>query len=275
MTGVGSGGAEKWMQGREAVIGVPGGEPLLEDRGGEIGQNGVWRDIQAVSGTRQTREREIVRWVGRIGAVELGHLQRRWRLGRSVGYALVARLVEAGLLERVATLPGDPTLLRTAQHGLDYAGLGLAPARIAPGQVDHWLACADVALWAEGRWGEDSVRSERELRFAELEAGKPIGSATVGELPNGRALLHRPDLLIAHDRSRIALEVELSPKAPRRLEHLVRSWCRARDLERVLYVVPPGPTKRAVLRARERAHAEEHVEVLDLAGLSPRFWGGR
>ena len=180
-------------------------------------------------------------WIARMGAVELGHVRRRWDVGRSVSYALVQRLVEAGLVERVATLPGDSTLLRATKQGIRYAGLGLPAAKIGPGQVDHWICCADVALWAEARWGRGSVISERELRWQELEAGRPIGSAVVGELPGGRPMLHRPDLLVTDNESSVAIEVELTLKAPRRLEHIVRCWRRARHLERVLLCCPRRP----------------------------------
>ena len=217
-------------------------------------------------GFRQSREREIVSWIARIGAVDLGHVRRRWAVGRSVGYGLIRRLVEAGLLERVPTLPGDPTLIRATEQGIRYVRLGLATAKVAPGQVDHWIACADVALWAEEQWGRGSVVSERELRFEELATGKPIGSAVVGDLPGGRPMMHRPDLLVTDNGSSIAIEVELTPKAPRRLEHLVRCWRRARHLDRVLYVVPAGPTQRALERAIAATHAEERVFVRELEG---------
>ena len=216
---------------------------------------------------RQSREREVVAWIARMGAVELGHVRRRWAVGRSVGYALVGRLVDVGLVERVATLPGDPTLLRATDTGIRYAQLGLPAAKVGPGQVDHWLCCADVALWAEERWGRGSVISERELRFEELASGKPLGSAVVGELPGARPMLHRPDLLVTDNGSLIAIEVELTPKAPRRLEHIVRCWRRARHLERVLYLVPAGPTQRAVERAVAVTHAQERVTVVDLEAV--------
>lgn len=199
-----------------------------------------------------------------MGAVEVGHVRKRWGIGRSVGYALVARLVDAGLVQRVATLPGDPTLLRASEQGIAYAGLGLPAAKIGPGQVDHRLACADVALWAEGRWGADAVTSERELRFAEQDATKPIGSCVVGELPGGRPMLHRPDLVVTGSDRRMAVEVELTTKAPRRLEQIVRPWRRARHVEKVIYVVPAGPTQRAVERAVAAAHAQERVSVYEL-----------
>jgi len=199
-----------------------------------------------------------------MGAVGIGHVQEQFGICRSVSYAIVARLVEAGLMERIATLPGDPTLLCATRQGIAYAGLGLPPATVTPGAVDHWLACADTALWAERRWGRDAVMSERELRFAELGAAKPIASAIVGEVPDGRPMLHRPDLVVRGDGRTIAIEVELTPKAPRRLEHIVRCWRRAGYVEKVLYMVPAGPTQRAVERAVAATHAHERVIVREL-----------
>lgn len=213
------------------------------------------------------RDRELVGWVARMGAVGIGHVEDRFGVCRSVAYAVVARLVGAGLIERVATLPGDPTLLRATAQGIAYAGLELRPAKVSPGAVDHWLACADVAVWAERRWGAGSVISERELRFAEANATKPIASATVGELPDGRALFHRPDLVVRDEVRVMAIEVELTPKAPRRLEQIVRSWRRARHVDQVLYLVPPGPTQRAVMRAVAATHAHERVTVRELRGV--------
>jgi hypothetical protein len=214
------------------------------------------------------RDRELVGWIARLGAVGIGQVQERFGVCRSVSYAIVARLVEAGLIERVATLPGDPTLLCATPQGIAYAGLGLPAARVSPGAVDHWLACAEVALWAEGRWGRDSLMSERELRFAELEASKPIASAIVGELPDGRPMLHRPDLVVRDNGRTMAIEVELTSKAPRRLERIVRSWRRARYVDRVLYLVSAGPTQRAVERAVAATHSQERVQVVDLGGMA-------
>jgi hypothetical protein len=125
-----------------------------------------------------------------------------------------------------------------------------------------------VALWAERRWGRESLWSERELRFAELEAPKPIASAIVGELPGGRPMLHRPDLVVRSDGETIAIEVELTPKAPRRLKQIVRSWRRARYVDQVLYRCPPGPTCRGVERAVERTHAEARVIVRELGRIA-------
>jgi hypothetical protein len=201
---------------------------------------------------RRSREREVVARIGRIGACELGHVRRRFRVGRSVAYSLVRRLIEAGLLERVETLPGDPTLSRATLNGLRYVHLPFPLATVSAHQVDHWAACASVALWAEERWGNRAVMSERELRRLEAESERPIGSCVVGEHRGGYEARHRPDLLVTDNGSPIAIEVELTPKAPRRLEAIVRGFRRARHLEQTIYVVGDATTRRAVERTVRR-----------------------
>jgi hypothetical protein len=68
-------------------------------------------------------------------------------------------------------------------------------------------------------WGEPR------LRAADLEAERAIASAQLGTLPDGRASLRRPDLvLFPPDTAPVALEVELSVKGARRLEAICRAW---------------------------------------------------
>jgi DNA-binding MarR family transcriptional regulator len=210
------------------------------------------------------REREIVRWVARLGAVSVGQIGRRFGVGRSVAYELVRRLVTGGLLERTQTLAGDPTLISATTAGIAYAGLGLPPATIRIGEVDHWLACADVAIELERRFGAESVLTDRELRFEEQLTRKPIASAKLGETRNGYWRLHYPDLAVVKDGSSTAYEVELTPKSRRRLETILRAWRRARHVERCIYLCPAGPTPQAVEVAIKRVRAEERVRVVEL-----------
>jgi len=214
--------------------------------------------------SKASREKELVAWIARLGAVEVGQVRERFGVGRSVAYELVARCVRAGLLERVALLRGEPALLRATADGIELSGLGLSVAKLRAGQLHHWIACADVALWAERQWGAEQLITERELRFAEALAGKPIASAIVGERADGVPLLHRPDLVVSAEERPIAIEVELTPKAPGRLRAIVKAWRRARHVERVIYFCPVGPTQQAVTRAVREVHAEGRVEVDEL-----------
>jgi hypothetical protein len=82
--------------------------------------------------------------------------------------------------------------------------------------------------------------------------------------------MHRPDLVLWSSSpglgNPIAVEVELTIKAPRRLEEICRAWARAREVSGVLYLAPP-PVERALQRAIERANAAERIVVVSLDSL--------
>lgn len=212
-------------------------------------------------GTSAARDWEIVNWVARMGAVTIEQIRTRFELGRTVAYRRVSACAEAGLLERVDLLRGQPALIRATRRGLRFSGTGLGTAQAPPELVGHWIACADVALLLEAEFGRDGIRSEREIRALERELGRPLASASLGDSGEGERF-HRADLAVLRGDGVIAVEVELTPKAPRRLEQIVRAWRRARTIESVRYYVPPGATSRAVERAIARTHAEERVRMI-------------
>ena len=213
----------------------------------------------------RSRDRELVRFVGVHGAVAIEHVMSAIGVGRTAAYRRVATCVEAGLLERLSLLRGEPSLLRATRAGLRYAGLGLGVAVLSPGSVDHWLRCASMALVLGEEFGADRVLSERELWHLERSEGRAIFSARVGELPSGAPRLHRPDLAILTDGLPIAVEVELTPKAPRRLEGLIRSWRRASWVSGVRYYCEPA-TRRGVERAIAKTHSAERISVAEVVG---------
>lgn len=209
------------------------------------------------------RDRELVRYVGRHGIVSIAHVMEAMGVGHTAAYRRVALCVNAGFLERLKVLRAGPTLIRATRGGLRYAGLGLPVAVVSPVAVDHRLRCASTGLMLEKHFGRERVLSERELAFAESAGERPIASALVGELPNGKPRLHRPDLAALAAKGVIAVEVELTPKGPRRLEALMRAWRRSGWVAEVRYLCQPGPTYRAVERAVARARAQDKVVVSD------------
>jgi hypothetical protein len=134
--------------------------------------------------------------VGRLGVVSMAHVMEELGVGQTAAYRRVASCIEAGLLERLEGLRGEPNLLRATRPGLRYAGLGLPPALVSPGAVDHWLRCATTAHLLGEEFGRGRIWTEREIVLAERHEGRPIASARIGELPGGRPRLHRPDLVI-------------------------------------------------------------------------------
>jgi hypothetical protein len=134
-------------------------------------------------------------------------------------------------------------------------------AEVSPGAVEHWLRCTTTAQRLGERFGYEILRTERELRLAEQLHDAPLASAVMGRLPNGKPRLHRPDLVMLTDWGTIAIEVELTPKAPRRLEAILRAWCRASWVWQVHYYCAPGQTRRAVERAAAKVHAGEKIHI--------------
>jgi hypothetical protein len=203
--------------------------------------------------------------VARLGAVSVEQIGRRFEAGRSVAYEQVRRLIEFGLLERTKTAIGDPTLITPTRSGVTYAGLGLRRPVVRIGEVDHWLATADVAIELERRFGAERLVTERELRFAAKLSGKPIGAGKLGETINGHSRFHWPDLAVRTDEGLVVYEVELTPKSRKRLETIIRAWRRAREIERCVYLCDPrSPTQQVVHRAIRKVAAEERVCVAGL-----------
>lgn len=65
----------------------------------------------------------------------------------------------------------------------------------------------------------------------------------------------------------IAIEVELTPKAPKRLDGIVKAWRRARWIESARYYVPRGGTRRGVEQAVVRMRAGDRVQVIAIEPL--------
>jgi hypothetical protein len=132
------------------------------------------------------------------------------------------------------------------------------------------------------------VLGERELRRDERERGVALASARLGIAPDGGPLLHRPDLVLwprdtedteaGEDLEEasglpVAVEVELTVKAPRRLADICRAWARCRCVAGVLYLAPPE-VRRALERALDQVEAGERIAVLGLDAV-PRPDGAR
>lgn len=212
------------------------------------------------------KDREIVGWIGRLGAAGAEHVMARFAMGQSWAYARLSRLVTDGLLEQKPLLYRRPGLYIATTEGLRWAGLEpLGTHGVSPGGFEHaqQVATAAVALH-RGRpaW---ELLSDREIRAEENDRGELVASAAVGELPNGRPALHRPDLALISPAGRtLAIEVELSIKAPKRLAAICRGWARARHVAHVYYLATPS-VEGAVNRAIKDVRAEDRITVLPLS----------
>jgi hypothetical protein len=218
----------------------------------------------------------VVGWTARMGAVTAESLAHRQGASIASARAQLVAAARDGLLSHERPLTGQPALYVITRTGLNACGLRrLGLCRISSSNAMHMIVCAGVAAALEHAYPDHTLLGERELRLHESGVRAAFASARLGEGPGG-AVLHRPDLALCPTRSDrplpIAVEVELTIKAPRRLAAICRAWARARHIAGVLYIAPPT-VERALERAIRDVRGAERIvvaplEALGVAGLT-------
>lgn len=220
-----------------------------------------------VQGTCTEELAWLIARVAGLGAVTAEALarERGWTLA-----AARSRLSQAerrGLLAAWRPLREQASLYTATAAGLRAAGVsGIAPARVSPAGARHSVVCSLAAAELCHGYPGHRVVGEAELRREERSGGRLLASVTMG---GPAAAVHRPDLALLRDgadATAIAVEVELTVKAPRRLEAICLAWSRARHLEGVLYLAPEG-VRPALGRAIERSRAAGRVAVVAIESL--------
>ena len=220
----------------------------------------------------------MLQWAAQMGAITAEALA--CRLGSTVASART-RLSLAVRDRRISSqrpLAGRPTLYTVTRAGLRAASVqGIDTCRVSASNATHLIACANVAAVLERRYPGQRVQGERELRRDERRHGAELASARlgsgVGRAPaaGGAPLLHRPDLVlwpsVAEAGLPVAVEVELTLKAPRRLAEICRAWARCRCVAGVLYLTTPD-VEPALGRAIEKVSASERIVVVPLDSLA-------
>jgi hypothetical protein len=216
---------------------------------------------------------ELVKWVARLGAVTAEALSRRDGCSVEVARGRLRGAGRVGLLSSSSPLQGRPALYTATAAGLRAVELEhLEPGRVSAANAAHASVCAEVAARLEVAYPDQRVVGERWLRYEERKAGSALASAVLGTDADGSPALHRPDLVLwprvasGEGSFPIAVEVELTVKAPRRLEDICRAWADCPCILVVFYVAAPdveSPLERAI----EKANAGEWIVMLSLKRL--------
>jgi hypothetical protein len=207
---------------------------------------------------------ELLAWIGRLGAVSPSDVELRFGVTAHAARARLAALRQAGLIAQRRLLHDVPPLQVATRAGLRQAGLAaLGSCRVSAASFAHWRACARVAVFLEHRH-PGRVGSDRELRVIERERGARVASADLGVLDSGEPGSHRPDLVVwptGPESLPVAVEVELTTKAPRRLQAICRAWARTREVTGVVYYAT-APVEQALRRVVVELRAQEIIWVV-------------
>jgi hypothetical protein len=216
----------------------------------------------------------LVRWAAGLGAVTAESLADRLGVGVPSARGRLRAAAGAKLLRRHRPLTDAPALYTATRAGMRKAGVaGLDPCGVTAANASHLIECARAAAALQRCYPEHRVQGERELRREERERGCATASAELGAGVRGEPARHRPDLVLwptdPGGGKPVAVEVELTVKAPERLAAICTAWARARCVAGVIYLAPPE-VERAVKRAIESAGARERVVVVPLEALPLR-----
>ncbi|HEX4110241.1 MAG TPA: hypothetical protein VHX88_19075 [Solirubrobacteraceae bacterium] len=216
-------------------------------------------------------ERAALDWIARVGAADAASLALHLDRAESTAAGRLRSLRAAGLVQDLTLIAGGPPLWRATAVGLRrVARAGLPVCRVSAGSAAHVRGCAELAAVLEQRHPDHVVLTERELIAVQRgRRGEPPLCGPVLEMGvAGRPRTHRPDLVLwpREGGDPVAIELELTVKAPARLQELCRAWARCREVAGVVYYAS-GPAERALCRAVSAVRAEEAVVVVPLGAV--------
>jgi hypothetical protein len=230
--------------------------------------------MRARCGVTSPQRIAMLQWTVRMGAVTAEALAYRDQARLASARARLGRATAEGLVRRHHLLTDRPALYTATAAGVRASSLsGFDSCRVSAAGAQHLIACAHMAAVLERGYPERWVMGERELRGRERVARTAIASAVLSRTSDRVQLLHRPDLVVwptADARGwPLAVEVELTVKAPRRLAEICRAWARSRQVEGVIYIAPAN-VRRALERAITVAQAGERIVVVPLEDMPLR-----
>ena len=154
-------------------------------------------------------------------------------------------------------LPGHDAGLRAIASDLTR------PRAVDLARFRHDAGLAWLTVGAErGMFGPlAQIVSERRMRSLDGRAPPPRRRSGCGGVGNGRGL-HYPDLLVVTDSGhRVAFELELTTKSPRRREAILAGYAVDRRIDAVIYLVDTPQGRRAMQESVHKMGLGDRVRV--------------
>lgn len=232
--------------------------------------------MSSLPGFRVTsRDREIVRWVGRLRMAAAAQVGERFHLGRAVSYARLSGLVKLGLLEHARIFHATPGVYVATRSGLAAVDLGLPPARVDVRTYDHDLELSALVIALEREVGANRVFTEREMRAADT----PVGTVQVKHprfavplagsfdqrvlTSEGHPRLHFSDCAVTAPSGEqiVAIELERTPKGRARLRRILSGYVAARHIAGVQYYTLDDRVRQLLRTEIQTVRGEDLIEV--------------
>lgn len=186
------------------------------------------------------RDLDVLRFAARHGMVTPERLATRFFTAPPLALRRLRALESAGLLVRDRVLVAAPPVVRATPAGTRLAGCDLAPASLDLARIAHNLALVDLSEQLLAAHPGSAWTTERELRRDRMRAARAGGRwERQRRVPDG--------ILQLAAGTRIAIELDLTPKRSARLEMLAGAYAVDRDVDTVWWYLP---SETAVARMR-------------------------
>lgn len=168
------------------------------------------------------RDISILKFINEFGFCEIAQLSQRFAWKKPRNYQIMQRLVQAGLVKHERIFYGKHGIYRLSQKGAEYTDLPPL-ARVPLHQYRHELLLIRLHFKLMHLYPEAQFISERRLKRDKFFDG--VGKQ--GHVSDG--------ILILPDHKKVAIELELSLKGMRRIEHIIKEYGTQFDIQEVWY----------------------------------------
>jgi len=174
------------------------------------------------------RDERLLLWIGEQYGVRLDTLQRLvgqeprkpTKIGNMVSYSAVRKIIDRwrrlGLVGTAPVLAREPSWIWLTQEGMTCVDLPYRVWAPTPAVVKHLHAVNGIRLRVLERHPDARWTSERRLRYESELAER---ATRIQEKRGSRR--HLPDAEVRLGEQRVAVEIELSPKVPTRLQAIM------------------------------------------------------
>jgi len=177
------------------------------------------------------RDLDLLRFTVRHGMVTPEQLARRFFTSTPPALRRLCALEAAGWLVRDRVLVAAPPVVRATRAGTRLAGCDLAPASLDLARIAHNLALVDLSEELLAAHAASAWTTERELRRDRMRAARAGGRwDRQRRVPDG--------LLRLAGGTRVAVELDLTPKRSARLDLLAGASAVDRDIDTVWWYLP-------------------------------------
>ena len=177
------------------------------------------------------RDLDVLRFAARHGMGTPEQLATRFFTASPPALRRLRALETAGLLVADRVLAAAPPVVRATAAGARRAGCDVAPASLDLARIRHNLTLVDLSEELLAAHPGSAWTTERELRRDRMRAARAGGwRDRQGRIPDG--------LLRLATGTRIAIELDLTPKRSARLDLLAGAYAVDRDVDTVWWYQP-------------------------------------